>query len=309
MTSTITPVLTSAYQKFGTGIPEGTSALEALEAAGMTGWNQRLVVPEIVEGGIRYPAGGLRVNVADTPIGPRVMGVVKEGYRPIQIEEAFLPLMDGFGNYGLQPMVVGAWDDGRAAYIQFRVPGSSTGSADPISTTLLVTKRNDGTGAVRAYPVAERVACANQIDGIAKSHRVVVAVRHTRHADPYVTQTAERLLGLVNDWDEILRTEIEHLQRIPVSYADFADRIVPAVLGERPEEEGRGQTIYDNKFAAIVDSWSSPVAAEGDDAWRAWNAFSEWEQHHRTTAEARMARAVLADRQPLSDRALAVLTA
>lgn len=311
MTLTNSPVtLLNSYQKFGTEIPEGMTTAEALDLAGMTGWNQRLVEPEIVDGLQRYNPRNHRFVVADLPTGPRVLGAVTEAYRPIQIEEAFMPLMDGFKEQGLIPMIVGAYDDGGAAFVQFSVPDClrSVGG-DEIRTTLVLAKRNDGTGAVLGFPTAERIMCANQLGSIAKKHKPMIAVRHTRNADPYVTQTAERLLGIAQDWDAILGEEVERLASMPMTMPEFVDDFVPALLGPRPDDEGRSQTIYNNKFHAIIDAWNSPVAASGDTAWRAWNAVSEFEQHHRTQDTDRMARAVLHGRQPLSDRALALLTA
>lgn len=304
--------LANPYQKFGYEVPEGMTAADALAEAGMTGWNQRLVQPLVMDGATEYPAGRFRFNVADLPTGPRILGAVKATYRPIQIEEAFLPLMDGFAEEGLRPAVVGAYDDGAAAFIQFDLPegkGWAEVNGDTISTTLLLTKRNDGTGAVLAFPVAERVRCANQINGIVSRKVPTIAVRHTKHADPYVAQAAERLLGITQDWETVIGNEIAELCDIEMDYRRYADEFVPTLLGDRPEDEGRGLTIWDNKAEALVAAWYSPVAAEGDTAWRAWNAVSEWEQHHRTGNEARMARAVLHGRQPISDRALALLTA
>jgi hypothetical protein len=302
--------LRNPYQLFGTEVPEGMTAAEALDMAGLSGWNQRLIEPIVTDGLTEYPAGKHRFNVADLPIGPRVLGAVKESYRPIQNEEAFLPLLDGFQGKGLTPLILGAYDNGAASFIQFLLPDGGTGTmgGDEVKSTLIVAKRNDGTGAVLGYPASERIRCANELSGIAKKNRPVISVRHTRHADPYVVQTAERLLGITEDWDGMLRREVERLASVPLTYADFLDSFVPALLGDRPEDDGRGRTIYENKAEALADAWHSPVSPEGDTGWRAWNAVSYFEQHARTTNESRMALSVLHGRQPLTDKAMALLS-
>jgi hypothetical protein len=308
--STVT--LANAYQKMGTQVPAGMSAADALLLAGMAGWNQRLVEPVVFDEDGTYPAGKHRYVVADLPTGPRILGPVLETYRPIQIEEAFVPLMDGFADAGLTPLVLGAYDDGKAAFIQFSVPeGLHTWGGDAIATTVLLTKRNDGTGAIKGFPDVERIACANAIRGVTRKVLPVVNVRHTKSADPYVAQTAERLLGITQDWNEAVGQEIDRLAATPMTVRHYADVFVPKVLGDRPEDAGRSQTIFDRQFDELVATWNSPVHVEGDSAWRAINAISEFEQHHRLIPgeknEIRMARAVLNNRQPLTARALALL--
>lgn len=307
-----TVTLKNPYQKFGTVVPEGTTAAEALDLAGLSGWNQRLLQPLVMDGGKEYPVGKHRFNVADLPIGQRILGPVLESYRPIQNEEAFIPLMDGFADAGLTPIVVGAYDDGKASFIQFSIPkGLHTWGGDEIATTVLLHKRNDGTGAIKGFPNFERIFCANQINCLAKGTIPVITVRHTRHADPYVAQTAERLLGITHDWTLEIAATAADLQRTPMTVRHYADKFVPGVLGDRPDDEGRSQTIYDRQFDELVAAWNSPVHADGDNAWRAINAVTEFEQHHRLIPnernEERLARAVLNNRQPLTARALHLL--
>jgi hypothetical protein len=170
-----------------------------------------------------------------------------------------------------------------------------------------LTKANDGSGSAKVLPVAERVACANMIPGVANKNRPVLSVRHTRNADPYVMRTAEVLLGLTADWSREVLEGIERLGRVDVSRRRFVDVLVPQLLGERPVEKGRSQSIYDRKFDEIAGSWDSPVAVQEDTGWRAYNAVTEWEQHHRTGNQRVLTEGLLAGRTAASDRMLALL--
>jgi hypothetical protein len=313
--------LLNPYQMIGTDV-KGMTTAEALKHAGLSGWNQRLVTPMIYDdstttidedGHVKVAlieAGGLRVNVADLPGGTAVLGAVTKAYEPIQLEDAFTPLLDGFGEAGLTPSILGAYDNGRAAFILFDVPnGTAAIGGDDVTCSLLVAKRNDGKGGILSYPTAERVRCANQINGLIHGTEAAIRVRHTRNADPFIVQQAERLLGITQDWNTLLTTAIEDLQKVEVTKKDFVTNIVPKVLGPQPSEEGRSLSIWDRKFDEIVSTWDGPVAVQENNAWRALNTFTEWEQHHRTSDELRMATAVLKGSQPYTARALALLTA
>ena len=303
----------NSYQEFGWDVPAGMSTADALAEAGLTGWNQRMVEPVVmVESGTADTAG-LMCNVADLPgrdgtRRPVVLGATGKAYKPIQVEDALTPLMDGWVERGLRCETLGSYNGGRNVYAVFTLP-SDAGIAvdDDVLFRALTTKANDGTGAVRVIPVAERVACANMIPGLARKSRPMLSVRHTRSADPYVMQTAEVLLGLTADWSKALLGEVRRLEKVQVSRSMFVDRLLPEVLGARPEEKGRSQTIYDRKFDELVAAWGSPVAVSERNGWRAYNAVTEWEQHHRSGSQRVLTEALLAGRSSTSDAMLALL--
>ena len=305
----LSPVtLMNPYQKLGTEVPRGMSPLAALELAGMTGWNQRLAVP-VVDGGA-YPAGKHRMIVADLPTGPAVLGAVLDSYRPIQVEEAFVPVLDGFADGGMMPRYVGAYDNGRACYIQFDLPSGGDLLGDgTIHTGVTLTKRNDGGGAIRAYPTTTRVACANMLNWLAQKNKAAVTVRHTRNADPHVAATVERLLGLTTDWDAEMRAEIAALEAVEVTRRQYIDQIVPVLVGPEPEEIGRSLTIWTRKRAELVGAWAHPTNPGGDTAWNAYNAVTVWEQHERQGTDERKALAVLHGSQPMTERLLELVRA
>lgn len=306
--------LLNPYQLFGTPVPAGMSTDEAITYTGLAGWNQRIITPHLFsEGGDPIDVGNMRINVADLPIGeggarvPTALGAVTSAYKPFQNEEKYASLVEGFEQNGLRCTIMGAYADGRATYAVFDLPDDMRlhGDGGEVHPFIVATDRNDGTGAAKAFTAAVRPTCANMISGLAK--KVQVSIRHTRNADPYLLQQVEVLLGLTSEWDRALAREVAALQAQTVTRAQYMGAVVPGVLGERPDEKGRSQSIFDRKFDELAAAWYSPVAAEGDTAWRAYNAVTEWNQHRRTRNERVMAEAVLAGRTAVVDRAVQVL--
>jgi hypothetical protein len=165
----------NAYQKFGWMVPAGMSTADALEQAGLTGWNQRMVEPIVMDGaGGRADAAGIRVNVADLPQadGSRkavCLGATGTAYTPIQVEDALTPLMDGWVERGLRCETLGSYNGGRNVYAVFTLPlDAGIRTRGGLVFRALLTKANDGSGSAKVLPVAERVACAIMIPGVAK---------------------------------------------------------------------------------------------------------------------------------------------
>lgn len=303
MRNTNTISLHNVYQKIGTPIPEGMIPSEALQYAGLAGWDQRTVTPTVLAGTEFVDVGNARVLIADIPqkdgtVKPTLLGHgITSQYTPIQHEEAYLPVLDGFGEAGLVPDTMGAWNNGRRSYALFRLPegrGEVRTSEGGVGSYILVDKHNDGKGAVVASVVSERVWCANMITSLLRGAVPAVRVRHTRSGDPYVLATAQSLLGLADEWAVQLGKEIRRLETTTMTRSKWVDKVVPTLLGDRPEEKGRSQSIFDRKFYELVGSWDSSTAPEDATAWRGYNAVTEYLQHTRTGS--RVAEAAVAGR-------------
>lgn len=312
MGGTNSNTLLNAYQAWGTDV-EGMTTEEALTYTGLAGWGQHLVEPTIIDAdGTVYPAANHRHIVANIPgVGPKVLGSVTDRYQPVDNETAFTPLLDSLQGGGFQPVTMGAWDGGRSAFALFRTPeGTTPINGDPVEHYFLATKRNDGQGGISGYPTAIRARCANEIGGIIRRATQALRVHHTRRADQRFMEQVEVLLGVTSEWDRGLAVQVREMQARKVTKRQFTDKVVPEVIGRpRADKPGNAQTTWDQQFDAIVSHWNSDTAPEGQTAWRAWNAVSEWEQHYRSDNAEVMAKHVLQNVQPYSRRALAVLTA
>ena len=279
----------SPWAHHGT-VVEGMTATEALQAAGLAGWNQRLVTPSITDWdtATTFEPGTHRYAVADTPNGPTVLGAVTDAYQPIQNEEVFTPLVEGFGQAGFAIETLGYTPRMLMSFAVFRMPNADvTVAGEAHASRLLVTKGNGGYAAATARPIMHRVACANMITGLMAKHAPVIRVQHTRHADKFVMQHAEELYGVATNWDAEVAQWADRLLAVPVTEQQFITHATKIMFGDRDLKVRKN--MFDAKVAALTDAWHSPtMEGIGNNAWRAYNAVTEYEQHLRPgKAEAR----------------------
>lgn len=134
-------------------------------------------------------------------------------------------------------------------------------------------------------------------------------VRHTRNAGDIAAQAVASLEGMVKSFDQFDR-EIERLLTIEMDNATFKNKVIPSVIGRRPEDEGNSQTRYDNAFDAIVAEWGEKTRTES--AFDAVMAIQGYEQHRslirNTTRDVAAIRRLLEDRFPLASKAVALFS-
>jgi hypothetical protein len=305
--------LLNPYQKMGTNV-SGMTTDQALEHCGLTGWNQRLIAATVAdpETGLIYDAAGLRLNVADVPgRGRVVLGAVRADYAPVQNERPLGLITDELRK-AFDPLVMGAYEDGRKVFALYQWQGAESRlAARDVKPYLLVTKGNDGRGAIVATATGERAICANMIAsimrGAGRGHSI--SVRHTVSAD--VVLSANTASQLAERWAVDAGTAAERLDGQRITRRQYLAKVVPAVIGTpKPDQPGRGRTRWHNTFDALADMWDAPQqTVEDATAWRAYNAVSQWEQHARGSNDVGRATAVMAGRQPYTRRALAALAA
>lgn len=107
-----------------------------------------------------------------------------------------------------------------------------------------------------------------------------LTVRHTRNAEDLAGTAIKAIEGMVKSNDEFDR-EVNRLLDIEANTETLKRVVLPTVLGQRPKDEGRTQTIFDNAFAAIVAEWDEYT--DQSTAFDAVMAVQGWEQHRATT--------------------------
>lgn len=132
-------------------------------------------------------------------------------------------------------------------------------------------------------------------------------IRHTRNAAD-IAKSARDSLGLMVSSFERFDEEVDRLLAIGATRRDLTDRVIPRVLGARPADEGRSQTIFDNKFDAIVAEWETNTRAET--AFDAVMSIQGFEQHvssiRNTTRDVASLVRVMRDDFPLTRKAVSV---
>lgn len=131
-------------------------------------------------------------------------------------------------------------------------------------------------------------------------------IRHTRNAGEIAASAVKSLEGMITSFDAFDK-EIDRLLTIEMDKSQFKSKVLPAVIGKRPNDEGRAQTMYDNAFDLIVAEWDSNTRQET--AFDAVMAVQGYEQHRsiirNTTRDMAAIRRLLDDNFPLTNKAVA----
>lgn len=132
-------------------------------------------------------------------------------------------------------------------------------------------------------------------------------IRHTANADSIAKSARDSLALMVTSFDKF-DDEVDRLLAIEATRRDLTDRVIPTVLGSRPTDEGRAQTIFDGKFDAIVAEWETMTRHES--AFDAVMAVQGFEQHRSairgTTRDMASLVRVMRDDFPMTRKAVAV---
>jgi len=132
-------------------------------------------------------------------------------------------------------------------------------------------------------------------------------VRHTRNASDIATSAVKSLEQMMVSFDAF-DVEIQRLLNKEADRQTLTRQVIPAVLGGRPTDAGRGQTMYDNAFDAIVAEWDEKTRKET--AFDAVMAVQGYEQHRsvvrNTTRDIAAIRRIMDDKFPLTSKAVSV---
>jgi hypothetical protein len=166
----------------------------------------------------------------------------------------------------------------------------------------------DGSYALSAKPVSWVVECMNTMPS---AHAFNVAsLKHTRGVMDYVPMMTSALVQAYTNWNA-LDMEIESLLSQSYSRFEYTHELVPAVIGERPAETGRGQTMYDERFATIVGQWGATgqEAAVGSKwgALMAVNSFELWNAKVKGDRTERQITKFMGNDFPLTKKAQRIL--
>ena len=192
----------------------------------------------------------------------------------------------------------------RLAFVSLGVPDDAALDGLPARGHSL----NLGTSHDRTTPLVGTlsstiVVCANTFRANVLGRPAEVAIRHTVGAAWRLQEARSILRDMIGAATEV-DAAIKRLTETPLSFPIFRDKALPAMFGDRPDEDGRGQTMWDNRQDAIGDEYHSdrvPPQFRGT-AWAAMMATQGWEQHSRTQRGGRH-RAAVAIEKTLTSRA------
>lgn len=129
-------------------------------------------------------------------------------------------------------------------------------------------------------------------------------VKHTSNASDIAKDATEALRMMTTSF-ATFDEEVARLLAIPADKRTMTDGVLPRLFGKRPSDEGRGQTLYDNKWDEVLAEWTEATRQES--AWDCVMAVQGYEQHRshvrNTTRDMAVVNRLLRDDFPMTRKA------
>lgn len=305
-----------AWHRLGQSVGHTMTARDALQAAHLAGWNVRKMALQVPQGpviddtGVTTPAPlavpDFYATVRTNPINGRldVLGVVGSKYEPVQ-NEASCDLLDALVDQsgGAHFETAGALRGGRETFVTMKLPNSMVfdgkdGTQDRTDFYLAALNSHDGSSKFRCLMTPVRIVCANTQSAALAGAKASWGISHTGGAR-FAIQEARNALKLSWRYIQAFEDQAAQLYAAPMDTDDmrcFANALLEV------DTAGTAATARHRRERAngIVKLWaSSPtVAPIAGTRWAAYNAVTEYLDHHvpvrgaRTAADANTTRAL-----------------
>jgi len=158
------------------------------------------------------------------------------------------------------------------------------GTEDHIEKFLLLSNSHDGSSCLRMMFTPVRVVCQNTLnialDGGAGQG---IAIRHTENAQGKVTE-AQRALGLAMSYYDGLGGLCTKLAAVPAS-KDAVGRYFLELVPDngKAKVNTRTENIREDLVGLFHNGKGNRIAGVRGSWWAAFNAVTEWTDHHRST--------------------------
>lgn len=180
---------------------------------------------------------------------------------------------------GLNVESAGTTDNGRRVWMLLDSPEAHNDfGGDPHKRYIFLSTTHDGSGSLSARAINQRIYCANQFPGLTRRNRAEVTIRHTSNAMNYVAE-ARRIMTRTNEMYAEMDLEIQALLTGQTyGGTDGMLKLALQVYGERPEDEGRKLTTWENRMADLVQIHRSKTVENiASTDYGAVMTINEWE--------------------------------
>ena len=202
------------------------------------------------------------------------LGIVKEGYRPIQIEEMLNVIHDASSVIGdIEHTGYAESKAGRKMVIRSRLLHDIDMDGDVIQPHFYTVIDNTGMGSNKNLPSTIRVTCDNAMHIISANAGKLDGVRHAATFN-------EKIEAMVNQIKANVTNTIQFAGDARTLRSQKFDRnqmtkLVQTLIPVEEEESVKRQT----KREKIVDLFSNGRGNSGESKWDALNAVTEFETH------------------------------
>jgi len=292
------------WHGLGMPMPEGQSALQALEALGLD-W-EVIEKPLWIEGSKTVDQG--MFNQIDSHKAlirgdtKGLLGVVGAKWCPMQ-NRTLAAIADSLGNGDDQVVcdTAGSLHGGKAVFIGLRGETTIMGG-DETYQYLLLANRHDGMGCLRIHPTATRVLCMNTYSGSEQDSHLGYAWRHTAG----LALKQEEIISVLRSWRgrmSAIKAEADALAAIDVNservsaimiavYEAMTDRKIVSNPTNALEQRRLIRATDALQYMQRIFDHERSLGCRPS-AWLAAQATTNWIQKERTTCEDQAASCVL----------------
>jgi len=270
------------WHGLGTRLEEPATAREAIEAAGLN-YLAELKALQTAEG---KPVPQRRAVVRSD--SGEVLGVVGKSYVPVQNYQAFGFLDAIVAGGGLRYHTAGALGKGERVWLLAKLPTHIRvkGGDDIVEKFLLLSNTHDGTAALRTFFTPIRVVCQNTLNlALQKQGSHGISILHKGDLATKI-QEAQRVLGLAETFYADAEAKIEIL----ASHYPNTDQIQEFFATLYPDPHDADSSRARNVRSRLTEIFETGVGLDMPDirgtTWAAYNAVTEWVDHHRPTRAA-----------------------
>lgn len=266
-------VAPSPWHHLGAELANPATARDAIEAAGLDYTVVVKPMREFVEPDHADDVPDRWVTVrTDTR---EILGIVEEGYEPIQNRDAFA-FFDSLVDFDeAMYETAGTIGRGERIWILAKLPGFvKVQGKDIVNKYLLLSNSHDGSSLARVKVTPIRMVCNNTLTAALKGAGEV-QIRHTSNALDDFTQ-ALSLLGLANSLYGQLEVVFNRMALTKISDEQLLN-YVKALVPDDEEDNAKSQEIR-NAFFELYESGQGADLSRGT-LWGAFNCVTEYTDH------------------------------
>lgn len=277
-----------AWHKLGTTLTDVFTAEEAMRVGRLGGWNVRktpLTTVDLHADGVStFEVPGHFATVRTNPFtgASEPLGVVGEGYRPIQNEDHCEILNRLVDDSGAIFDTAGSLRGGRQVFVSLRLPETMRiAGTDEIDVNIVALNSHDGTSAFRLLVTPVRVVCANTQAAALANHSASISIRHTASATARVA-AARDALGLTFAYVQAFQAEAEAMIQQAMTDAQF-HALTVEVFGTPQRDAGpRTLIAHRDRQRTLMSLWGDAAtqAAIRHTAWAGYQAVAEYVDHY-----------------------------
>lgn len=220
----------------------------------------------------------------------RILGVVGNGYHPLQNSEAF-KFFEPFVNSGLVTIeTAGSLRHGQRVFILAKIQSEDSvivkQSDDRISKYVLLSNSHDGTLAVRVGFTGIRVVCANTM-AMAHSDKASKLIR-VRHSSKVVQNldSIREIMNLANQEFEATAEQFRELASKQINSQDL-EKYVKTIFATPGSEKG-GERVLAQVIPLFEHGRGNDLTGVKGTYWAAYNSVNEYLQYVRGSEDNRL---------------------